>query len=191
MLAKKMIWLLVLIVVGASVVFGPAWAEAQEHTTLADLLEQVSGKQYLDRSVTVATGKDEHSPAHAASLSQPILTFYTYGDRFVKYMVEPETRPQKEPENAFTILMASQHAKHLPSMHDPVQNNKQLLFNDVLLLLRESGVGFRADELDSCGLRFVNSVVDTLWYIDGQYLKFSRPTQAWERSIDSRYVHAF
>ena len=45
----KMIWLLVVVLVGAAVAFGPSWKEAQEHAMLADLLELVSGKQYLER----------------------------------------------------------------------------------------------------------------------------------------------
>ena len=36
--------------------------EAQEQLTLGDLLEQVSGKDYLELHVGVKTGKDEHSP---------------------------------------------------------------------------------------------------------------------------------
>ena len=169
-----MIWILVLVLIGASVVFGPTWREVQEHETLADVLEQVSGKQYLERHVSVTTSKDEHGSTHAAALNQPLLSFYAYGDRFVKFVVAPEAPPQKETVNAFTftVLMASQHAKHLPSKHDPVQNNKQLLFNDLHVLLRESEVGFRADEIDGIGLSFMNAVVDALWYIDGQYGKF-------------------
>ena len=38
------------------------WVEAQEQLTLGDLLEQVSGKDYLELHVGVKTGKDEHSP---------------------------------------------------------------------------------------------------------------------------------
>ena len=67
--------------------------EAQEHATLADLLELVSGKQYLERHVSVTTSKDEHAPAHTGTLGQPLLTFYAYGDRFVKFVVTPEAPP--------------------------------------------------------------------------------------------------
>ena len=45
--------------------------------------------------------------------------------------------------------------------YDPVQNNKQVLFNDVSILLRETEVGFRADEVDGIGHSFVNAIVDT------------------------------
>ena len=40
------------------------WVEAQEQLTLGDLLEQVSGIDYLELHVGVKTGKDEHSPMH-------------------------------------------------------------------------------------------------------------------------------
>ena len=69
-------------------------------------------------------------------------------------------------------MMGSQKPTHLPSVHEPVQNNKQLLFNDVRLLLLECDVGFHPDEVDGIGFSFMNAVVDTLWYIDGQYDKF-------------------
>ena len=47
---------------------GPSWTEAPEHVMLADLLELVSGKQYLERHMSVTTSKDEHAPAHAGTL---------------------------------------------------------------------------------------------------------------------------
>ena len=57
----------------------------------------------LERHVSVTTSKDEHDPAHAGTLGQLLLTFYAYGDRFVKFVVTPEARPEKEPVNAFAI----------------------------------------------------------------------------------------
>ena len=81
--------LLVVVLVGAAVAFGPSWTEAQEYVTLADLLEVVIGKQYLERHVSVTTSKDEHAPAHTGTLGQPLLTLYAYGDRF-KFVVTPK-----------------------------------------------------------------------------------------------------
>ena len=92
-----MTWLLVLILCGAIVIFGPGWVEAHEDITLVDLLEQVSGQKYLETGVSVKTAKDKHSPLHAASLRQPLSTFYTYGDRHVKFTVAPQEEPVSEP----------------------------------------------------------------------------------------------
>lgn len=144
-----MIWLLVLVVCGAVVVFGPGWFEAHEEITLADLLEQVSGEKYLETGVSVKTAKDEHSPMHTATVNQPLSTFYSYGDRYVKFAVVPEEKSTSESTvDAISILMRPKHAKHLPSQHSPVHNNKQLLFNHVCALLIENNVGFTIDEVE-------------------------------------------
>ena len=82
-----MVWLLVVIVCGAAVLLGPAWKEVAEHATLADLLEQISATQeYLRRVASVMTAADERSPGHVTSLHQPVASFYSFGDRFVKYI---------------------------------------------------------------------------------------------------------
>lgn len=166
-----MIWLVVLVIVGAAAIFGPGWVEAHEQNTLADLLEQVSSENYQERNVSVKTGKDEHSPMHGATLNQPLITFYSYGDRFVKFNVSQEQKTLSR-RDAISILMRPKEAKHLPSRHDPIHNNKQLLFNDVCAMLLEKNVGFMADEVDGVGRQFVQALSDALWYIDGQYHKF-------------------
>ena len=71
------------------------WTKIAEHTTLADLLEVISSdREYLGRVVTVVTAVAEHAPSHAESLRQPIASFYSFGDRFVKYTL---TTPEAEP----------------------------------------------------------------------------------------------
>ena len=169
------VWLLVLVVCGAAVLLGPVWTEIAEHATLADLLEVASSnREYLGRVATVVTAVTESAPSHIASLHQPIVSFYSFGDRFVKYVL---TTPAAEPvvessKNVFSILMASNAPSHLPKRYETVRNNKLLLFNDVVALLAENNVGFRGDEVGGIGITFTNSLVDTLWYIDGQYQKF-------------------
>jgi len=49
--------------------------------------------------------------------------------------------------------------------------SKQLLFNDVVMLA-ENKVGFRSDEVEGIVISFTKSLVDTPWYIEGQYKKF-------------------
>ena len=170
-----MVWLLVLIVCGAAVVLGPVWKEVAEHATLADVLEQISaGQEYLGRVASVMTAADERSLGHTASLHQPVASFYSFGDRFVKYILNaPDVGPAEGPRrNTFTVLMASGAPTHLPNKYQPVRNNKQLLFNDVVIMLAEKEVGFRGDEVEGIGISFTNCLVDTLWYLEGQYQKF-------------------
>ena len=57
-----MIWLLVLVVYGALVIFGSGWVEAHEQRTLADLLEQVSGEKYLE-TIDVLQQEKMNSPS--------------------------------------------------------------------------------------------------------------------------------
>ena len=47
------VWLLGLVVCGAAVLLGPVWTEIAEHTTLADLEAVLSGREYLERVLTV------------------------------------------------------------------------------------------------------------------------------------------
>ena len=46
--------------------FGPTWVQAQEQLTLGDLLEQVSGEDYLELHVGDKTG---NSPTHIKLLA--------------------------------------------------------------------------------------------------------------------------
>ena len=151
------VWLLVFVVCGAAVLLGPVWSEIAEHTTLAYLLEVASSnREYLGRVATVVTAVTEHAPSHIASLHQPIASFYSIGDRFVKYVL---TMPAAESsKNFFSILMASNAPNHLPKKYETVRNNKLFLFNDVVALLAENNVGFQSDEVGGIGITFTNSL---------------------------------
>ena len=73
------------------------------------------------------------------------------------------------------ILFLKRH--HLLHAHDPIIN-KFLLYNDIRSVLSEKNVGFMFGEVEGIGSQFLQSLTDTLWYIDGQYHKF-----------ESRYKH--
>ena len=97
------VWLLVLVVCGTAVMLGPVWTQTAEHTTLADLLEVVSSiREYLGRVATVVMAV---APSHIVSLHQPIASFYSFRDRFVKYtLTTPEAEPAVEPSRNVFIL---------------------------------------------------------------------------------------
>ena len=71
------------------------WVEAQEQLTLGDLLEQVSGKDYLELHVGVKTGKDEHSPT---------LNFFCKKKKIPTYL--PIKFKPVQPGTNYLILMA-------------------------------------------------------------------------------------
>ena len=87
---------------------GPVQTQTAEHTTLADLLEVVSSiREYLGRVATVVTAVAEcnSAPSHVASLHQPIASFYSFEDRFVKYtLTTPEAEPAVELSRNVFIL---------------------------------------------------------------------------------------
>ena len=155
-----MIWLLVSVLCDSKCV-GPKWVETQEQFTLADLLEQVTGGKYLEASVIVKTGKEEQSPMHDAVLHQPLSTFYSYGDSFVKFNIISKETPPAVPKDAVAILVRVKLAEHLPPAHDPIINNKFLLYNDIPSVLSEKNVGFMFGEVEGIGSQFLQSLTDS------------------------------
>ena len=61
----------------------------------------------MGRVATVVTAVAEHALLHIASLHQPIASFYSFRDRFVKYTLNmPEAKPAVEPlRNVLSILL--------------------------------------------------------------------------------------
>ena len=51
------------------------------------IIHASSNREYLGRVDTVVTAVTESAPSHIASLHQPILSFYSFGDSFVKYVL--------------------------------------------------------------------------------------------------------
>ena len=50
-------------------------------------------------------------PCMLLHLSQPLITFYSYGDRYVKFTV-PQEQKSSQPTDAVSILMRPQEANH-------------------------------------------------------------------------------
>ncbi len=162
-----MISLIIAVLCGIVIVFGPRLIEAHEKITLADLLEQVSYERYLENSMCVKTGKDEHSPIHEGTLNQPLFTFYNYGDRFVKFIITKEEKQQCEPRNALAVLMRPKPANCPRCITQFITTSSFYLMVFVLcywikkwdLCMMIEGVGHQ----------LVQTLTDVLWYIDGQY----------------------
>jgi len=52
-------------------------------------------------------------------------------------------------------------------------NKKDKLYNAVVENLRQCGLQWRSDEVESIGVNFVKSLTEVLWYIDGHHDTFS------------------
>ena len=80
--------------------------------------------------------------------------------------------------SATEVLMSRAREKVLPMQVTRSGGLKatERLYNDLLDYLRllGNGVGWSRDDVETTGKRFVLSLRDTLWYLDGQLPPFGR-----------------
>ena len=77
--------------------------------------------------------------------------------------------------------MSSQKKLHLPPFPSDVAMNrskKECLKKDVLMMLQDKGLGWTTFSLPSVGENFVNTLTNSLWYLDGHY-----------RALEDRFCH--
>lgn len=89
----------------------------------------------------------------------------------IKCTLKPLIAEKTAPANAFNILMTQASNLVLPSMRQE-NNSRAVLHNRVVEYLAKKQVGFRVFERAEMDL-YMNVIVATLWYIDGQWDKFS------------------
>ena len=88
---------------------------------------------------------------------------------YLTYNVSAPTVQSGPPtRNAFATMMATARQKCWPS--PPSKNvNKHLdMQGDFIQWLKDEGIGWRADEVESHGVPFVRLMCDVLWYIEPQ-----------------------
>ena len=80
--------------------------------------------------------------------------------------VQPETSV-----NAFTILMSASKTKSsVPAKYDITQPSAKLkLKNDMIDWLSENKLGRENAYTETIGRTFVNTLVEVLWYVDGNF----------------------
>ena len=75
--------------------------------------------------------------------------------------------------NAFSVLMASQRERHLPSkLGGDAPRSDQRLRNDLLGMLAAMNVGWSPDLVTTVGERCVKVLTSALWYIDPCHKQF-------------------
>ena len=79
--------------------------------------------------------------------------------------------PSSGTKNAFVLLMASsRQTSSLPTKWEIRTPNKKLeMKNDVIDFLEKNKLGWDPSHVQSCGTTFINTLVDSLWYIDGNH----------------------
>ena len=77
--------------------------------------------------------------------------------------------------------MSSQKKLHLPPPPSDIamsRSQKECLKKDILTMLEERGLGWTTFSLPSIGENFVNTLTNTLWYLDGHF-----------RALEGRFCH--
>lgn len=113
------------------------------------------------------------------NLSQVVSMFGS----FVKLVVRganantsvPTTSANPPCLNAFEVLLASQRRltePSLPKLKQPIQSRTYKLRNDLIGLLEENELSWKACDVPSLGEQLVAILMETLWYVDGHHEVF-------------------
>ena len=119
-------------------------------------------------SSNVGPQKDSFDPVDSALLIQPVISSF---GRFLKYCVcvnekteSTTTSVSRESTvNAFDVLMDSARQMYLQE-HQPSDSNlqpiternqKDKLYNDIIIFMTSKGLKFNADEVDTTGTKLV------------------------------------
>ena len=88
--------------------------------------------------------------------------------------MDEESSYQSGTKNAFSILMETAKIKTaVPDKKLESGNKKNQLKNDIIDFLVINKLGWDPAHATSIGCKFVNTVSDTLWYIDGNFSSLS------------------
>ena len=100
----------------------------------------------------------------------------TFNPCQVRFILENDDMNELETNvnsiDPFKIMMEQSKKLQLP-LNRVILNRKDLLFNDLIKLLKEQTLGWRGGLHTSVGVQFLNSLTDLLWYIDPHKNKFN------------------
>ena len=170
-----------------------------ETTTVADVFADFSSgaldggnaipDEYRTSSVEATVGKTKSDMIHV-SPQCCISDVVSALGQYVEFSVEvagpggadgvPSTSVSEQAQNsgtqnAFMLLMASsRQTASLPSKWEIKTPNKKLeMKNYVIDFLENNKLGWDPSHAQQCGTAFVNTLVDSLWYIDGSHKTLS------------------
>ena len=88
---------------------------------------------------------------------------------YVKYTLNDPKDVAFPSRNSFEVFLASQQELSKPKLPSFVEerNNKDRLYNSVLRLFERKELRWRSDTASTHGTRFVRTLTNVLWYIDG------------------------
>ena len=94
--------------------------------------------------------------------------------RYLKYITTPSDQPafadvggQKEPRNAFFMMMDAQLVLHVPEKVTDERTGKERMKNKVVELIEQKQLGWSASHVDMTVCKFGILLTDVLCYVDG------------------------
>jgi len=105
----------------------------------------------------------------------------TLGFTHIKFVIQPgisqrfdniQNTNKISETNAFTILMENANKLALPAIKKE-ETRHDLLYNDIIKLLKQEKIGWTGGLHETVGKKFVERLVVSIWYIDSHLQKFS------------------
>lgn len=172
---------------GPRLIVAPILLKIAEQSTFSDLLEKLDPSNTAITSVLICKNdKFIRSECQEVALQTELAVCRHFSPlepyKFISFIASPEEPKESEKSassnhrpNAFSQLMKNASALSLPAKYNPSArsiNKKEQMFNDILALMQEKGLqGWHADTAQTIGARFVESIVNVLWYLDPHHDK--------------------
>ena len=137
-------------------------------------------QEYRTTSVEATIGRSSSNVDTNISCSIKVGDAVSLLGNYIEYVVsktpcvDEEASNQSGTKNAFSILMETAKIKTaVPDKKLETGNKKNQLKNDVIDFLVKNKLGWDPAHAASIGCTFVNTVSDSLWYINGNFSSLS------------------
>lgn len=185
------IYLSVCVKRASSVVISTSVVKFSASSTFWDLLERVWSDENPQETfefcpedvsaVSIAKDTSFSNSCQDVKLQHEVAVCQLFDSKYVSFNLKPtknnqhSAQPQASHRSAYDVLMNSTRERVLPSKISRSGELKatEKLYNDLLDYLGHLGVGWSRDCVETTGKRFVLSLRDTLWYLDGQHAKLA------------------
>ena len=151
--------------------------ELQLSRTASDILSEFEAVIIDTAKIKLFSAENEASSKTSVSLDTPLVIIADFGHRYLKFFLQDDgTNTPRIPEtvegkrNAFTTLIASQEAVHLPPKKQSTKNNFRL-YNSLVDILEGHGTAFRPHEVEMA-TSMTQRVANALWHIQGNHHNF-------------------
>ena len=123
-------------------------------------------------------GSTKDSLLDHVSPELPLSPIVQFG-KYMKVMIVLENNTQVNAEqhimhqNAFEIMMTAQRLASQVPPQVTERNQKDMLYNCLQAYCEKCELCWKAGEVKTLGVNFLDSLCDVLWYIDGHHHIFS------------------